>query len=175
MATPVTLVDSFGSPVSFVAAEGFTGRYSIIASSGDTFSHTGTTAEVVFATIPIAAGLMSEHASLRVTTLWSYPNNANAKTGRIRLGGAAGTEFLSVAHTTSRSFSDVRLISNRGAVNSQVGTSTLSVSTGGTTGNDVTTGAVNMAVAQDLVLSGQVANSADFITLYRYIIELLVP
>lgn len=175
MATPVTLVDNFGTPVSFVAAEGFTGRYSIIAASAVPVSHTGSTAETVFATIPIPAGTMTATAALRITTLWSYTNSANAKTGRVRLGGVSGTQFLSVAHTTTASFSDSRLIRNRGVVNSQVGTATGSTASAGSTSAAVTTGTVNMAVAQDLVLSGQLALGTETITLEAYLVELLIP
>lgn len=175
MATPVTLVDRLGFPVSFVAAEGFTGRYSIVASSAVAVSHTGNTDETVFATIPIAAGLMSANAILRVTTLWSYTNSGNAKTGRIRLGGVSGTQFLSVGHTTSASFSDSRLIRNRGVTNSQVGTGAGTTVTAGATTAVPTTATVDMSVAQDLVLSGQLASAGETITLEAYTVELLVP
>lgn len=152
-----------------------TNKVKVLGASAVAVSHTGSTDETVFATVSIAAGAMSANAILRITTLWSYTNSANNKTGRIRLGGVSGTQFLSVAHTTSASFSDSRLIRNRGATNSQVCTASASVSSAGTTGLAVTTGTVDMSVAQDLVLSGQLALGTETITLEGYLVELITP
>jgi hypothetical protein len=146
----------------------------IIGASAIGWSHTGDTAEFGLRTVSIPA-LMGANGILRITTLWSMTSSANNKTPRIRLGGAAGTQFLSPVITTSASYSESRLIRNRGVTNSQVGTRTDSVATAGGTGNPPTTGAIDMSIAQDLVFSGQLANSGETITLESYLVELLVP
>lgn len=145
--------------------------FKLLARSAVAQSHTGDTAEFVFATITIPAGSLGVNGILRISTYWSYTNSANAKTGRIRLGGAAGTQFLSVAHTTSAAFSDTRSIANRNALNSQVGIGAGTTVSGGTSTAAPTTSSVDTSLAQDLVLSGQLANSGETITLERYVVE----
>lgn len=147
----------------------------VLAALATGWSHTGDTLETALVTIPIAAGLMSANAVLRIGTLWSFTNSANNKTPRIRLGGIAGTQFFNAVFTTNASYTESRSIRNRGATNSQVGTAAGSIATAGGTGTAVTTGAVDMSVAQDLVLSGQCANAGETITLESYTVELLVP
>lgn len=175
MATPVTLVDKFGYPVSFVAAEGFTGRYSIIAASAVAASHTGNTDETTLATVAIPAGAMGLNGSLRVTTLWSYPNSGNSKTMRARLGGIGGAAFMSTGATTTASQHTIKVLSNRGVANSQVGPTAGLTSGVGQSGAAVFTSSVDTAVAQDLVLTAQLASAGETITLESYTVELLVP
>lgn len=144
----------------------------VLASSGIAVSHTGDTSETVLATVQVPANAMGPNGILRISSLWSYTNSGNNKTSFIRLGGLAGTAFLNRVHTASASFFDVRQIANRDAANSQVGPSVTLFSVGESV-NAAFTGTINTTVAQDLVLTGQLASAGETITLEAYLVELL--
>jgi hypothetical protein len=92
---------------------------------------------------------------------------------RIRLGGIGGTAFWQQQHTTFLSTRDQREIHNRGVANSQV-CQALASGNGGwsTSAAAPTTGAINTALVQDLVLSGQKDTAGEVLTLEAYLIEL---
>lgn len=145
----------------------------ILAQSAVAVPLTGTASETALATIAIPAGTIGPNGSLRITTLWSHTNSANNKTWRIRLGGIGGTAFAAVVRSTTATDHDIRIIRNRGSASSQVA---LTAGTGvgfGTSGSAPVTGSVDTASAQDLVLSGQLANTGETITLEAYTVELL--
>lgn len=125
---------------------------------------TGGTVETVLATIPIPSGAMGLNGSLRVTLLSTATNNANNKTLRVRLGGLAGTVFFTNILTVAISARSILGIYNRNSAASQVSDSA------GAAGA-LPTGVINTAVAQDLVITGQLANGADTTTLEAYIVE----
>jgi hypothetical protein len=54
---------------------------------------TGSTVETALMTVHIPKGTMGASGRLRITTLWSMTNSANAKTVRVRFGGMSGTVF----------------------------------------------------------------------------------
>ena len=143
-------------------------RETVLASSAAQLSHTGDTNEHVFATITVPAGAMGINDILEVDTHWSVTNNANAKTCRVRLGGVSGTQFLTVSPASNVQFQDKRRIRNRGALNSQVGFSAGSATAFNTSSGAVVTGAVDMSVAQDIVISAQLGNSGDTVNLESY-------
>jgi hypothetical protein len=60
----------------------------VLAQSAEPTSHTGDTAESVLATIAIPGNAMGENGRLAVEALFSHSANANAKTARIKFGGA---------------------------------------------------------------------------------------
>lgn len=142
----------------------------VLAQSAVAAALTGSTAETVLATISLPAGAMGANGVLRVTSLWSYTNSANVKTLRGRLGGLAGTQFLSQAATTTVSARLQFQVQNRNAANSQVG-GALNASFG-VSGQVAITSAINTAVAQDIVLTGQLASAGETITLEAYLVEL---
>jgi hypothetical protein len=149
------------------------GTWRVLARSAVAAAHTGNTTETTLATIAIPAGAMGPNGALRVTTVFSFTNSANAKTPRVRLGGASGTAFMAPSLTTGDSSMLQRLIMNRNSASSQVGpSSTINNSFGGQ-GGAVVTATVNTASAQDLMITGQLANSGETITLESYIVELL--
>lgn len=130
--------------------------------------------EDTLATITIPANLLGPNGTLRITSQWSYTNNANTKTMRIRYSGAAGTIYMQIPATTTASYSDQRTISNRGATNSQVG-----ANSGGSiltlSGGPTTTSAVDTTAATTIVFTGQKASAGDTLTLEGYTIEVLKP
>ncbi len=146
----------------------------VLAASATPQSVTGTTSETVLATVTIPAGLMTANGQLRIRSLWSYPNSANNKIPRMRLGGTSGTIFLGPTFTTTASAQYDSHIRNRNAQNSQVSWNFSSAGTGTSTGT-VTTGTVDTSAAQDLVLAGVLANTGETLTLETYTVELLVP
>lgn len=157
-------VDAAGLPVLTTAGDTLLDGNNVAASL------TGTTAETVLATINLPALL--ENDVLRVESLWSSPGgNANNKTFRLRLGGIAGTQFMSITNTTQLSMWEIRSIANRNSKSSQIGRAT-AAGIGASTGA-VVTSAVDTSVSTTLVLTGQLANAADSIVLERYLVELL--
>lgn len=142
-----------------------------IAHSSVAIAHTGTTAETTLATVVIPGGSMGPNGILRVTTLWSYPTSANAKTLRAKLGGTA---FLEVAASTTVSFQGFTLIRNRNSQAIQVGAPKAHAQGGaGVTAQSGTTGTVDTSVDQNLVFSGQLGSAAETLTFESYLIEAL--
>lgn len=142
----------------------------IYARSGVAATHTGNTSETALATVTLAAGILGTNGGFMVLSTWDATNNANTKTARIRLGGISGTQLMSVGVTTSPTFHDMRRVRNRNAANSQINSSQSSAVLGswGTSGAALVTAAIDTASAQDIVLSTQLANSADSQTLASY-------
>lgn len=151
------------------------GGWHVLAASAVAASHTGNTSETALATITVPAGAMGPNGLLRVTTQWSYTNSANNKTLRVRFGGASGTGYLGNNVTTTNAFRDQRLIANRNAANAQVGQSTGVLTSGGwgTSTSTPVTSSVDTSAAADLVISGQLANAGETVTLESYLVELL--
>lgn len=152
-----------------------TGLPYILARSFVLASHTGDTSETTLATITVPAGAMGANGILRITTQWSHTSSGNNKTLFVRFSGAAGTAYLNNNVTTTASTRDQRLISNRNATNSQVGTNLGAVSTGGwgSNANAVVTSAVDTTAATTIVIRCQLASSGETITLEGYLVELL--
>lgn len=175
MATPVTIVDRFGAPITFVPAEGFTGRYAVLEASAVAASHTGNTTETILATIPVPAGIMGVNGALRIAADWTTTNSANDKTLRIRLGGIGGAVLTGTAFTTVANAFHRMMVVNRNSASSQWVSTDRSRATDIVSSYEATTAAVNTAVAQDLVITGQLETGTETITLENYIVELIVP
>lgn len=155
---------------SFAAMCATLGTWRVIAASAVAVAHTGDTLETTLATITVPAGAMGPNGALRVTSLWSITSSANTKTLRYRLGGSA---MLQSALTTSSASQQHRLIQNRNAQNAQVAhASSFSNSFGQASGASVTTSAIDTSAPASLTLTGQLANSAETITLESYVVEL---
>lgn len=124
------------------------------------------TTENVLATVTVPAGAMGLNGALQLKTSWSCTTSANAKTIRARLGGAAGTQFITIGVTTSVSVSDERRIRNRNSAALQVGSYGTTSSVGfGTSPGSLPTSALDTLVAQDLVFTGQKALGTETLTL----------
>jgi hypothetical protein len=155
---------------SFQAMCATLGTWRVLAASAVAASHTGNTTETALATIALPAGAMGPNGVLRITSVFSYASSVNAKTFRFRLGGASGTEFLNLAQTTSSGFMTQRLIQNRNSQASQVGSPLVIANTWGP-GVTPPTGVRDTASAQDIVISGQLANAGETVTLESYLVE----
>jgi hypothetical protein len=155
---------------SFQAMCATLGTWRLIAAGAVSSAHTGDTAEAVLATIPVSAGAMGPNGILRVTLLWSYTNSASGKTKRVRLGGSSGTILMQQTNTTSAAIRHHMLIQNRNAQNAQIA----GQFTGAFAASSVAhaTATIDTSAAQDLVISGQLANAAETVTLESYVVEL---
>lgn len=146
----------------------------LLAASAVAVSAPANTSENILATITIPAGAMGLNGILRITTQWTMTSSGNTKTPRIRLGGIGGTVFLAQTHTTTVTSHDQRQIHNRNSAASQVCQPALSGNGGwAISAQAVTTGTVNTAAAQDLVITGQKDTAGETITLEAYSVELL--
>lgn len=145
----------------------------LVKSSGVAVPLTGTTAETALATIPIPAGAMGKNGVIRVTALFSYTSSASSKTLRVRLGGIAGTAFHAVVATTSSFHQTMVMIRNRNSVSSQISAPAISATAFNTGSATVVTDSINTDSAQDLVISGQLADGADSIVLQSYFVEVI--
>lgn len=151
-------------------------KHYVLALRSPITAHTGTLVETVMATIPIPGGAMGLWGLLRVTTFWSFTNSANNKSPRIRLGGLAGVAFGAPVLTANIQTHLQHSIANIGAANAQeyfIASSTTSF--GSSSGALAAAAAINTAVDQDLVITGQLASAAETLVLRRYLVELLVP
>lgn len=146
-------------------------NWQVLARSFAAVSVTGTTTETTLATIAVPANAMGPNGVLRVTTYWSHTNNANTKTLRTKFGGATLVSPAPTASSTSRHLIEV---ANRNATNSQiVPPNALATSSAfGASGTAFSTFAIDTTAAQNITLTGQLANAADTITLEGYLVEL---
>lgn len=143
----------------------------VLAASGAPASHTGDTSETTLAAVAIPAGAMGPNGALRITSVWTTTNSANNKTLRVRLGGASGALFQSIAVTAMASLRHTITIHNRGAQNAQVGQA--GTAAFGPASASPTTGAIDTSLAQNLLLRALLANAVETITLESYLVELL--
>ena len=143
---------------------------------GGNLSLTGTTSETILATITLAAGVMGATGRLETDSVWTTTNNANNKTYRIRLGGIAGTEYLSLTTNSVATFAAHKEIQNLTA-SSQIGGVQGNATAGGygaVTAANVTS-AVDTSAATTLVFTGQLTNGGDTIALASYRVTLTRP
>lgn len=142
----------------------------LLASSGAAISNTGNTTENVLATVTIPPLLAN--SILIIGSVWSYPNSANNKTARIRLGGIGGTEFLSLALSTTASFRDFRWIQNANALNAQIGGAINTSAPIGSTSSAHQTSAIDTTNGTTLVFTAQNASAAETFVLRSYWVAL---
>lgn len=144
----------------------YSGRSYVLAKSGVGVSHTGNTNETTLATITIPAGAMGPNGQVEVEVVFSFPNSANTKTMRVKLGGTLAS---STATTANASFQGKSRIANRNSASSQVAPGALVMST---TTSAVNTLTINTASAADITITGQLANSGETITLESYLVRI---
>lgn len=144
----------------------------VLGQSAVAASVTGTLTETTLATISVPAAFLGLNGSIDIITLWSNNNTGTAKTFRGRWNGIGGNAFLGVSSTTNVAYSDFRRIANRNSASSQIFFNRVSISSGGwgfgTSASPTDT--VNTANAVDIVLTGQLADVGDTVTLQEYII-----
>lgn len=144
------------------------GAWRVIAASGVSASHTGSTSETTLASIILPGGALGPNGALRISSQWSHTNSANNKTLRYRLGGSV---LMAPVLTATAASAHQRTIQNRGAENAQVTQGAgFGNSFGGTT-NPAATSAIDTSTDQTLTITGQLANSGESLTLESYLVE----
>lgn len=138
---------------------------------------TGTTAETALARVSLTPAQMGPNGVLTITAAWSYTNNANAKTPRVRFGAAgitppAGGLITGQARTTQLFEQFINLIRNRNNLAKQVANSPTSIGMAVGVFAPVSLFTIDTSAACDLIFTGQLANAADTITLEGYEVEL---
>lgn len=152
----------------------YNGLGGVIAKSGTAAALTGTVSETVIATIPIPANTLGANGVLRITTLWSLTNSANSKTWKLRFG-SSGLSGTVVATATVSTIAAMRIETTIMAANATNAQNSLSIYPRGTdyltTEAANTTSAVDMTAAQNVVITGTLANIGETLTLLGYIVE----
>lgn len=131
------------------------------ASSG--MSHTGNLNETVVVTCNVPANTMGPSGCLYIDALFTYDNNANNKTTRVRFSGLAGSAYSSAIQTNTLGVRHAGVrICNRGLTNSQVG------GTGTAFLGDKVTSIADTTLATSVVLTCQLATASDTCVVESY-------
>jgi len=115
---------------------------------------------------------MGPNGALRVTVVRSQTNSANTKSLRFRLGGLSGAQLMITTSAAFASFVGQRLIQNRNSQSSQVSGPETIVNSFNLSTGAIATAAIDTSVAQNFVISGQLANAGETLTLESHLVEL---
>ncbi|MBI5562763.1 MAG: hypothetical protein HY894_07945 [Deltaproteobacteria bacterium] len=132
-------------------------------------SVTGTVNETELYNCVLPANTLGLNGALRIKTLWSYTNSANAKTIKVKFGGTA---FLNAAPTTTSSTQAQTFVHNRNSASSQIAYWGGLTTFGSVTSGNVTA-AIDTTVDQVISITGQLANTGETITLESVVVEVL--
>lgn len=142
----------------------------LLAASAVAVPLTGTTNETTLATITVPGGSMGPNGQFEAVLHFTYTNSANNKTLRLKFGG---TTFWQVAATTTANYQVYIRVCNRNSNSSQVHfTLTAGTSGLGQSGSAVTTGTIDTSSDQNILITGQLANSGETIQLESYLIKM---
>ena len=119
--------------------------------------HTGTTAETTMLTVSIPASLMNKRGRLSFIGLLSLTNNANLKTLKVKFGGQT---LATVTSTSQAALGFVTWLLNLNSETSQKNGNAVSFT-------------IDTTIANDLVITGQLANAGDTVTLTAVSMELI--
>jgi len=118
---------------------------------------TGTTSETTMLTVSIPASLMNKRGRAMIYVLFSLTNNANAKTVKVKVGGATIITFTS---TNQNLLGLSGWLLNLNSETSQKSNSAASFT-------------IDTTIANDLVITGQLANAGDTVTLTAVSLEII--
>jgi len=130
---------------------------------------TGTTSETTLLTVNIPAGLIGISGKVNIYPLFSATNNANNKTVRIKLGGSTGYFLQSSGYAQ---LSNLVIFRNFNSESVQKVASGISAGLGLSNGN-FTALTIDTSVATTITVTGQLANSADTMTLEGFFMEIV--
>lgn len=161
---------------SILGNQALRGLPSIVAQSAVQVSHTGNSNEVALATVSLGAGIMGTSGILLIEPCWTHTVSINNKTLRVRVGGIAGTIIFSkVNGATIAASAPLIVLANRNAQNSQIVPYSPAGQYYSENASAPATHAIDMALAQDLVITGQLASSGETVRLESYQVSLLKP
>ena len=142
----------------------------LLGISGSAAALTGTTTETTLATVSVPGGAMGANGALRITLLAHYTNSANTKTIRVKLGSDT---FLAATLTATQTLQAMVIIRNANSASAQVATPIAMLGALGADAGAPATGTTNTGVNQDLIITGQLTNAAETLTLLGYTIEVI--
>lgn len=145
--------------------------FNLLGQSGVAAPVTGTLVKTTLASVPVPAGQMGPAGVLQIETLWSFTNNANAKTITIELGGQA---LFTVSAASNAIFQGMVRLHNR-TMTSQVQYPNFATAPYGFGSGALNTWSIDMTQAQTLTITGTLGNTGDTITLQGYSVSLLNP
>ncbi len=161
-----TVVPNFEAP--FAISEKL-----VVSQTGAGTSAPANTSENVLVTARIPGNLLGKNGQIKVTTLWSHTNNANAKTVRVRFGwtgGVTGTVVSQVSVASQSSSTVSAELTNRNSLASQAAIGTGIVASG----NPqlwLVGASLDTSSDQFIAITAEKANGADSMTLESYSIE----
>lgn len=130
---------------------------------------TGTTAETTLATIVIPARTIRKNGSVRITSQFSASGAAGTRTIRNKFGGVTILEHAAAsANVSGRTQSQIH---NRNATNSQVANG-IAQTNWASGGSAVVTSAVDTTADVTILITGQLANAGDTMTLESWMVEI---
>lgn len=135
---------------------------------------TGTTAETAMASITIPGGALGPNGVIQVQVLATWTKSTNLKTVRIRYPGLGGESYYAPqisAATSGTTNGRPVLIRNRNNTGSQIGEAR-AVAVGGNQTDPVTSTA-DTTQDTSLVITGELANAGEQITIESYIVQIL--
>ena len=118
---------------------------------------TGTNSETTMLTVSIPASLMNKRGRANIIVLLSLTNNANAKTVRAKIGGQT---FVATTSTNQSLLGFSGWLLNLNSETSQKNSMAASFT-------------VDTTIANDLVITGQLANAGDTVTLTTVSLEVI--
>ena len=118
---------------------------------------TGTTSETTMLTVSIPASLMNKRGRLNLLGLLSLTNNANVKTLRVKVGGQT---IVTVTSTNQNLLGFSGWLLNLNSETSQ-------------RNNSASAFTIDTTIANDLVITGQLANAGDTVILTAVSMELI--
>lgn len=130
---------------------------------------TGTTSATTLATITIPAGLIGTNGKVKFYPLWSNTNNANTKTLRVVLNGAT-TVYTGIAQNSVHN-SGLLILRNFNSETAQRMSSGMTAGLGSSTGS-IAANTIDTTAAVTVTITGQLANSADTMTLEGLFVEI---
>lgn len=130
---------------------------------------TGTTSATTLATITIPASLIGANGKVKFYPLWSNTNNANTKTLRVVLNG--GSTVYTATSQNSVHNSGLLILRNFNSETTQRMSSGMTAGLGSTTGS-IAAVTINTTVPVTVTVTGQLANSADTMTLEGLFLEI---
>jgi hypothetical protein len=128
-----------------------------------------TVTDNVLKSFTIPGGSMGPNTTMRITAIFTMPNNANTKTFRIRFGGVV---IYQASFTTAVTLNMEFLIQNRGVLNAQIAQVQSMLGPTSNTG-PVLTAAVDTTADQVVSFSAQAGVGTDQLALERCSIELI--
>jgi hypothetical protein len=130
---------------------------------------TGTTSATTLATITIPASLIGTNGKVKFYPLWSNTNNANTKTLRVVLNGAT-TVYTGISQNSVHN-SGLLILRNFNSESVQRMSSGMVAGLGSTTGS-IAVPTIDTTVPVTVTVTGQLANSADTMTLEGLFLEI---